>query len=120
MLTPPLLRNGKSRLVQKAIERVNFAGDALTATQKFQLCGSFAVILKVFDEMCIQIARNTTMEQKQSICTNLNREFGQNAVRYLAYAIPSVLLFLSPGCTLPSTYESDYDVKFISVCFSLQ
>ena len=113
--------------MQKVIDSVNFAGDTLAVTQKFNSeSGSFAVVLKVFDEMCIQIARNTTTEQKQSICANLNSEFGRNAVHFLACVVPNVLLFLSPDSTLPFTHETDNgndnaaEGNFISMCFTLQ
>lgn len=117
--------SGKSRLVQKVIESLDFAGDALTVSQKFQenssRNNSSSVVLKALDEMCIRIAQNVTMEQKHSICKSLNREFGQDAVRFLASVIPNVMLFLShDSASFPYDHQVNHDVNFISMCFTLQ
>ena len=115
--------SGKSRLVQKVIESLDFAGDALFVSQKFEenLSGSsLSVVLKALDEMCIRVAHNATIEN-QSICESLNREFGQDALLFLASVIPNVLLFLSRNsASFPFNHQIYNDVNFISVCFTLQ
>lgn len=82
--------------------------------------GSLSVVLKALDEMCIRIAHNVTIEN-QSICESLNREFGQDALLFLASVIPNVLLFLSrDSASFPFNHQIYNDVNFISVCFTLQ
>eukprot|EP00804_Cyclotella_cryptica_P010062 CCRYP_020488-RA/>CCRYP_020488-RA protein AED:0.04 eAED:0.04 QI:1274/1/0.66/1/1/1/3/40/1007 len=109
---------GKTRLVLSILESVRIAGGYSVAKKfdKMQSASPLAVVLSAFNEICISVAKRSSLECRIKIYQKLS-----NAIPILARVLPNVVDLVPSHVTLPSSSsQSDTGINFNSVCFTIQ
>jgi predicted ATPase len=113
---------GKTRLVESVYEAIDAAGGYIIC-QKFDgavpaALSPLSVVISAFNDLCLLIAKRSTMEELHNIHQRLLDEFGAN-FHALARLLPNVISMIASFDTPISNTTSNIS-NCTSLCYTIQ